>query len=237
MTVGDSIFLSALILGTVGLYAATKDRWNWKKLVKYVVGVPAVLIVLAGLGLWAYSEYNDRPTAQTAFGGVTIGSTLADVKLAKGNPSKVLEDGRWLYYSGKAENVETAGYVVRFKDGKVRYVLYGSATSHIGADWLQSFTRGTPYDVVLKKLGPPGHTSISEDGLERMISYPKFNTFYSFAQAQVVDFGVYDPATGPMEYTKKQTAEDAKPTDPTDPLGLFPNGRPTPASAPKKGQP
>ena len=49
MNVGDSIFLSALILGAVGLYAATKDRWNWKKLVKYVVGVPTVLIVLAGL--------------------------------------------------------------------------------------------------------------------------------------------------------------------------------------------
>lgn len=237
MTVGDSIFLSALILGTVGLYAATKDRWNWKRIAKWVVGVPVVLIVLASLGLWGYSEYNDRPTAQTTLGGVALGSTVADVKLAKGNPNKVLEDGRWIYYGSKTDGVETAGYVVRFKNGNVRYVLYASTPSHIGSDWLQGFTRGTSYDVVITKLGPPGHESISDDGLERMISYPKYNTFYSFAQAQVVDFGVYDPATGPMEYTKKQSPEDAMAADPADPLGLFPNGQPAAASAPKKAQP
>ena len=66
MSVGDAIFFSAVLLSAVGLYAATKDRWNWKRLMKWAVGGPIVLGVIAGLGTWGYVSYQDRPTAPTS---------------------------------------------------------------------------------------------------------------------------------------------------------------------------
>jgi hypothetical protein len=214
MTVGDSIFLSAVLLSIVALYAATKDRWNWKRLVKWVVGFPMVLLVVGGVGLWAYSEYGDRPTPQTVFGGVTLTSTAADVRLAKGNPSKLLQDGRWLYYAGSGSAETTsAAYVIRFKDSKIRYVMYAATPRQSAHPWLQGFTIGTPYETVLSKLGPPSHTSTSADGLERMVSYEKYNTFYSFEQAKVSDFGLYSPSAGPMEHRPNQAEPAASAAD------------------------
>jgi len=32
MSVGTAIFFSAVLLAFVALYIATKDRWNWKKI-------------------------------------------------------------------------------------------------------------------------------------------------------------------------------------------------------------
>jgi hypothetical protein len=36
---GTAIFLSALVLGVVGLYAVTKDRWNWRKIAFWSLGI------------------------------------------------------------------------------------------------------------------------------------------------------------------------------------------------------
>ena len=33
MTVGEGIFYAALMLSIVGLYAVTKDRWKWTRIV------------------------------------------------------------------------------------------------------------------------------------------------------------------------------------------------------------
>jgi hypothetical protein len=210
MTVGEGIFYGALVLGLVGLYAVTKDRWKWKQIAKWGLGVPFVLLVLGLTGMWAYSKYEDRPTPQTTFGGLTLTSTEADVRFAKGEPTKILEDGRWVYHAGSGSKEDRAGYVVRFKDGKVRYILYAAAPDNYSNPWLQGFTMEATHESVLQKLGMPDHTSTSEDGLQRMISYSKFNTFYTFEQAKVRDFGIYDPATGPMAYTKAASAAQGK---------------------------
>ena len=204
MSVGDSIFLSAVLLSIVGLYAATKDRWNWKRLTKWVVSVPLILLVVLGLGVWAYSAYQDRPTAQNEFGGVTLAAPQADVRFAKGEPiSKHSDENKWVYYAGSGSaKPQDAAYMIRFKDGKVRYVMYWGKLQQIVHPWLQGFTIDTSYETVLQKLGPPSHTATSPDGLERMLSYDKYHTFYSFVQAKIQGFGIYDPSSGPMEYTK-----------------------------------
>jgi hypothetical protein len=196
MTVGDSIFLSAVLLSVVGLYAATKDRWNWKQLAKWIIGLPVVLLVLGGLGMWGYVEHRDRPVAQTSFEGFTLGTT-AEIRLNKGAPSQVLGDTVWVYYVSDAKK---AAYAVRFNSDRVRYVMYSAVREPDFHPFLHGFTINSTYEEVVKKLGTPGHSAISQDGLQRMVSYPQYNTFYSLEQAKVVDFGIYDRSTGPMEY-------------------------------------
>jgi hypothetical protein len=120
-----------------------------------------------------------------------------------------LDDGTWLYFTGSGSQ-ETAGYAIRFKEGKVRYVLYAAMTDQTGNPWMHGFTIQTPYETVLEKLGQPSYTSKSSDGLQRMMSFEKYNVFYTFEQAKVRDFGIYDPATGPMEYSKPASAPVAE---------------------------
>ncbi|MDY0746547.1 hypothetical protein SNE35_18685 [Paucibacter sp. R3-3] len=207
MTVGEGIFWGAIVLALVGLYATTKDRWRWKRIAKWGVGVPAVLLVLCGLGVWLTNTYEARAKPLSTFGGITLASTEGDVRFAKGEPSKVLDEGLWVYYAGSGSaNLDSAGYVVRFKAGKVRFIRYLAAPDQIVTPDLQGFGIGASYDHVLEKLGPASHVATSDDGLVRRLSYEKLKTFFTFEKAQIKDFGVYDPATGPLELSKPTSA-------------------------------
>jgi hypothetical protein len=200
MTLGDGIFASALVLSIVGLYIATRDRWRWRRIAKWAVGVPVVLVTLLGAGGWAFKAFEARPRTQSSFGSISLRMSEGDVRFAMGEPAQS-RDGRWVYYAGSGSaKAESAGYVVRFKDGKVRYVAYTSTPEQIVTPYLLGFTIGSPYDHVVEELGAPDHVSTSTDGLRRMVSYKRFNTFFAFQRAQVTDLGVYDPATGPMEF-------------------------------------
>jgi len=212
MTVGEGIFWGAIVLALVGLYATTKDRWKWKRIAKWGVGAPVVLLALIGAGMWAYKTYEDRAQPQTSFGGVALASTQNDVRFAKGEPSKVFESGLWVYYAGSGiAKLEAAGYAVRFKDGKVRYVAYMSTPDQIVTPDVLGFSIGAPYAQVVDKLGPPDHVSTSADGLQRLASFSKLNTFYTFERAEVRELGIYDPATGPMEFGKAASAPESAP--------------------------
>lgn len=219
MTVGEGIFWGAIALALVGLYATTKDRWKWKRIAKWGVGVPVVLLFLGGLGAWAVKAYGEREQPQSAFGGITLASTEGDVRFAKGEPSKVIEAGLWVYYAGSGSaKPEGAGYAVRFKDGKVRYVSYAASSDQIVTPDLQGFSIGAAYARVLDKLGPPDHVATSDDGLQRIVSYDKLNTFYTFEKAEVRELGIYDPATGPLLFKKSASPPLTPPSAPSAPL-------------------
>jgi hypothetical protein len=210
MTVGDSIFLSALLLSMVGLYAATKDRWNWKRVARWSLGLPAVVLALTAAGFWGYSKYNDRPMKQEEFAGVKLTFTPDDVKFAKGEP--LLFDGkpdRWIYYSKDSGGNITSGYVVRFENQKVKYVMYASSPTNIYHPELLGFKIGASIDDVVAKLGPPGNVASSSDGLERVLSFPTYQVFFSFTQAKVKDYGVYNPDFGPMSAPQRAPGDSA----------------------------
>lgn len=213
MTIGSGLFLSALFLGLVILYVATKDRWNWKRLIKWVIGLPIVLAVIAGLGTWGYVTYQDRPTAQTSFFDIPLGATRADVRFAKGEPSEIASDDPdvWIYKRGTTERPNTSAYVVRFKGDKIRYVQYFSVVDEVNP-WLQGFTKGTPYDRVIEVLGQASHTATSKDGLEKILSFDKHNTFYRFEKAEVVTYGIFDSKEGPMEFAPKANNAASSPS-------------------------
>lgn len=202
MTVGEGIFWGAIIIAIVGLYATTKDRWKWKRIAKWGIGLPVLLLALGGAGTWVVKTYGDRAQPQSSFGGLALSSSEGDVRFARGEPSLVVEDGRWVFYAGSGSaKPESAGYVVGFRDGKVRYVRYVSTPDQIVTPDLQGFTIGSSYARVLDELGPASDVATSNDGLLRRLSYAKLNTFYTFEKAQIKDFGIYEPASGPLEFS------------------------------------
>lgn len=127
MSIGDGIFLSAVLLSIVGLYAATKDRWSWKRIAKWGLILPVAVLAILALGVWLYSVYDERPIAQESFEGLKLSSTPADVRFLKGEPiAKYSTGDQWVYdaYSGSAQP-EDAVVIVRFRNGKGRTFTIG----------------------------------------------------------------------------------------------------------------
>jgi len=201
MTLGTGIFLSALLFCLFGLYAATKDRWNWRRIAIRTIGGLFGVGLAIGLCIWFYSIQANKPKAQFEFFGIKLGSVRSDVRFLKGNPTAEWDDGDWVYYQpDPISRNNISAHVIRWKNDRVRYVLYGTSSAQTIHPWLQGITIGTSYDQVIEILGTPGHMSNMANGLERMLSYPQFNTFYAFEKGSVNQFGIYDPTGGPMEY-------------------------------------
>jgi len=208
VSIGDGIFLSAVLLSIVGLFAATKDRWNWKRIAKWGLALPLGGMALLLGGIWGYSVYEGRPVPMDEFEGIKLTSTLADVKFLKGDPiAKHSNDERWVYdvHTGSSQP-EDAVLIVQFRDAKVRHVTYWANERQIVNPYLLGFTVGSEYDQVLKRIGPPSHTSTSQDGLNRLLSFDKYRAFFEFERGRVRTYGIYNPATGPVKFTKEAEA-------------------------------
>lgn len=84
MELGTGIFLSAVVLGVVAIFIATKDRWNWGKVARRAIfSIVALVLVVLG-GIYAYDWYQDRPTLQKEFRGVALGEKYQDVVFRHG---------------------------------------------------------------------------------------------------------------------------------------------------------
>ena len=205
MSVGDGIFLSALLLSIVGVYAATKDRWNWKRIAKWGFALPVVGLAVLALGTWGYSVYEQRPTPQDEFDGLKLSSKPADVRFLSGEPiAKHSTDDRWVYdaHSGSGQP-EDAVLLIQFRDGQVRHITYWANERQIVNPYLLSFTVGSDYDAIVKKLGPPSHVSTSADGLKRLLSFEKYRAFFEFERGRVRSYGIFDPSKGPLKFSKE----------------------------------
>ena len=210
MTLGTGIFFSSLALSLVVLFAVTKDRWNWKKITKWVIVAPVLLLSATALCIYVYGLWEERLTPQSEFFGLQLRAVPADVKFAKGEPTKVEEDGYWAYHVGTTASKDRAQYLVKFKDGRVRSVLYGTDGSEIINPYLLGFSHGADYDSVLRKLGPPSFVSVSKDELRRMLSYEAFNVFFAFRASKLETYGIYDPAHGPMKFKDEYAPTEKK---------------------------
>ena len=100
MTLGTGIFLAAIVMSLTALFIATKDRWNWKKILLWPLGI----CVAGGLAMWGYIEYDNRadearaiekkgPTVQSSFWDIPLGATQDDVFFKKGKPNGGLPPG------------------------------------------------------------------------------------------------------------------------------------------------
>ena len=60
MSLGLSLFLSSIFLGIVALFIATKDRWNWKKIILWPVVGTFVLALLSSASIYLYWRSAER---------------------------------------------------------------------------------------------------------------------------------------------------------------------------------
>lgn len=84
MSLGLGIFLSSLFLGTVYLYVNTRDRWKWRRIVKWVfAGLGSIALLLGGALayelLTTSASAANNPAVATSLGGVRLGERYSDV--------------------------------------------------------------------------------------------------------------------------------------------------------------
>lgn len=204
MELGTGVFLSAIFLGTVALYIATKDRWNWKKLLLWPFGIIIGLAVIGGSISYIYQQYENRPKKLTELWGISLTDTAADVKFKKGEPTKRLDNDLWVY---RPYQTMEGDYVVYFMNDRVRSVIY-FGPMYNGPN-VQGVGHYDSLPALETKLGSPSYVSRAKDELRRAYSFEKFNIVVQFAEGKASALGIYDPAAGPFKFKDESDAATA----------------------------
>jgi len=207
MSLGAWIFLSAICLGLVALFIATRGQWNWKKIItwpwkKIVIRaaiVITILILLAGIGFFGryiYFKIAERPKMQKSLWGLTLDSTREDIKFLKGTP-KEEHKGRWIYREFQKTKISNFQIItIEFADDKIWYIHgYGLQ--------IQGIKNGDSYEHVIKKFGTPSHISQSKDDLMRILCFEKYNVFFGLEKGEVFLLGIYNPTVGDVRFKEE----------------------------------
>lgn len=187
MSLGLGIFLSALTLGIIFLFNATKDRWRWKRIMLWSLGVSVLLPSMAAAVIYAAAYVRDWPIAQTELWNIKIGTPKEDVLFLKGEPAK-RSGTKWLYQA-QNDYADAIEYAVSFDENRVRYVAVLTPDSGVS---INGIGFGDSYQRVSARLGDAGHISKSNDGLSRILSFPKYNMAVGFGRGQVEFLAIYD---------------------------------------------
>jgi hypothetical protein len=188
MTLGEGIFYSSLFLGVIALYIATKDRWRWKRIILWPLGLIAV--VAAGVGIFAYVE--SLPTAQTEFWGISLGEKKEDVRFKKGAPEQEEENNIWVYTQKSGSGSTDSTWKIRFENGEVVSVeRWPPGTERWASPPLLGIRQGNSTAHVTQRLGEPSKITHDSDGMIRTYEYEKYHFFAIFVADEVEVYGIY----------------------------------------------
>lgn len=166
MELGTGIYSSTvLVLLAISVWQITKHK-KWKLFGKVCAGLAAVCGLVVGVGyLWNYVA--TRPKPLTEFEGVKLGASITDVTLTLGAPTNVV--GNRITYDEKE-------IIADFESEKLQSLeVLCSESPEKNVMGFDIYSRESD---VIKKLGVPSRTSISGDGLFKLISYKKWNVAF-----------------------------------------------------------
>jgi hypothetical protein len=205
MTLGEGIFYSSLFLGVIALYIATKDRWRWKRIIFWPLGL--VSLVAIGVGVFAY--LSSLPTAQTEFWGVSLGEKKEDITFRKGAPQG--EEGNVWVYTGESGSGGTEHtYKIRFEGNEVASVeLWGPGAKRWSSPSLLGIRLGDSTADVSQRLGEPSKIAHDFDGMIRTYEYDEYNVCIVFVADEAKVYGIYgdDHGGGTVARTRSELVE------------------------------
>lgn len=210
MELGTGIFLSSIFLGTVALYIATRDRWNWKKVFLWPLAVLFALSIVIGGGAYLYHLYDNKPRKINSYWDIPLGATTDDVLFAKGQPTNREADpnreaDRWTYRLGSETHPD--GWInVQFRDGKVWLVNYTAGPMY-SAPKIKGIPHYAELDEIEKSLGKPSSISKAPDGTTRLYSFAQFNVFVEIEKNKIVSMGMFDGTQNAPRYREQKKSE------------------------------
>lgn len=157
MELGTGVFLSAIFLGFVALFIATKDRWNWKKIALWQIGGLVALLVTGGVIAYGYTLYDERPRAPSEFQGIQLGQKLDDAEFKRGKAKKFSDVLEKLIETRKDEATTSAEeqldeLVAALKNERDEEARAAAANSRDGEYWFGEATRVTIKDERVENI-------------------------------------------------------------------------------------
>jgi hypothetical protein len=199
MSLGAGILWSTIVLVIFAVvYLITKAK-KWLLVVK-TFGVLVFAGAAIGASVWGWMQYRDRPQVIDSLAGVSLGMTPMEVTLALGEPSTDTiddrPDDRLMLYS---------------ESGSTTYIIFKASETHgpqvsiiCSSDYKDEVFGLGKYDgedEIVKKLGMPPVTSVNEDGLEKMMSYPKWKTAFGVKKGKVTEVCI--SSSGKVSFAKE----------------------------------
>ena len=194
MTTGEGIFWGLMFVGCVILYSVTKDRWKWRKIIKW--GAVVLAIPIAGTAAWlgAVDYLDSRAHYQTEFWDLKAGISKDELVFKKGKPDYE-KDGFWVY----GKDTEKLLYLVQIKNEKVRSVTaFGREGVYSNLPNIQGISNYSSQASIAEKFGAPDAVSYSKDKTQRLLSYLKYGLSFELEKDSVIGLGIIDPAAGPL---------------------------------------
>jgi hypothetical protein len=218
MSIGTAIFLSGLLFALVGLYAATRDRWRWRLIVKRLaitVGIVLLLLIAGGVGLYVWNQIPTTVHQQTEYARVKIGASPDEVNYIKGSPTTVFgETSKDPAYAGWQEMIEvgkiekgktfrdyrdwswterSSRIDVTFNPEKTAVIAVQcySTDRQSSCPFIEGVGDGSREEEVTKRFGAADDSKIT--GPTKRMSYKKLGVFFVLEQQTVYMLGINDP--------------------------------------------
>ena len=206
MSLGLSVVLSSVLLGVVAIFIATKDRWNWNKIILW----PLAGLILIASGFWLYNTIEQRPKVQTKLWDIPLGAIKSDVKFLKGVPSDPQKAGReddWVYRFENSGGGWDYIYRVKYEDGKVWSVHYFAGSKTAFGPGIEGIELGDPLEKITQKFGSPSHVSSAKSELNRIFSFSKYQVAFELKENRVISYGIFDATKSPrgIEYAEDES--------------------------------
>ena len=211
MSLGLSILLSSILLSVLALFVATKDRWNWKKII-FIPPLVVLPLILGLFGIFSVAEWvKERPKKLEEFWGVPLRASKADVLFLKGEPDvmgdpRPSKDGertleQWSFSDDR--------FAVRvgFQEDTVWYVMLESTSTSVSPT-IAGLKPGASLEAVEAKFGEPSEVSHSSDELKRVICYADFQVCFAFEKNELNVYGAFDPEFGSLVYADPDESDD-----------------------------
>ena len=198
MTLGDGILWSTVIVVLAASIYQISIRNRWRTVGK-AFGILVLAGILIGGALWGEYIYKSRPRpyAVTELGGVRLGMTPLEVRVAKGAPINkgnatldLQEDSRfrmtWAFDIVPIEELKGLPLLTVIFDARTQNDLKVSIVcERDGYRSLLGLSSGDTEEDMVEKVGLSTNESISEDGLSKLVSFKQWKVAYEVAKGQI----------------------------------------------------
>ena len=192
-----------MLLATVALFIATKERWNWLKIVRRLALAVIVIALAAGASIILVRYLSGRPHRYDRLNDIELHASRSEVRFLKGEPVAIYDSNRvWEYTFASG----LGHYKVGFAGDQVQFVFYDGPN-----DWppMTRKEHGVAWDVneLVELLGRPSAITNSDDGLARIYCYDRYNLFFAFREGTAYWEGIFDPTKGCLVFRRAQTTD------------------------------
>lgn len=196
MSTGLGIFLGLALVSSAILYSSTKDRWNWKKISKWIAALSVVIVACCAITFYLLIRKEDPEIEigkTTELEGVGLNSPLEDARYAFGEPTKTdtcnsSKCDTILIWEKEKEEILVFLLKNQVQEIRVFKTAFGDIPKLYGIDEYSN-------EMDIERILGKGEWRKTGDPDWRKLSYDSLNVQWFFMNKEIQGVSVYNPRT------------------------------------------